>query len=204
MPTIVDARGKSCPEPVILTRRALSEAAEVTVIVDNETARENVSAMARSQGYEVQSEQRADGFYLHISRSPVAPGPGPLPAATAAAETAAPSAAGLTVLFIGSDTVGRGPEELGGILMRSLLHTLTEVSPCAATLVFMNTGVRLVVEGSPVLDDLRQLCERGVQILACGTCLGYFGLKDRVAVGTVSNMYTIVETLLGAGKVISL
>lgn len=61
-----------------------------------------------------------------------------------------------------------------------------------------------MVEGSPVLDDLRTLTDQGVQILACGTCLGYYGLKERVAIGEVSNMYTIAETLLQAGKVVSL
>ncbi|MDI7274631.1 MAG: sulfurtransferase-like selenium metabolism protein YedF [Anaerolineae bacterium] len=204
MPTIVDARGKACPQPVILTRRALAQAAEVTVIVDNEMARENVSAMARSQGYDVHSDERSDGTYIHISRGPVAPGPGPLPAATAPAEDLVAPSTGPAVVLIGSEGIGRGSEELGGILMRSFLHTLTEVSPCAEVLVFVNTGVRLVVEGSPVLDDLRQLAERGVQILACGTCLGYFDLKEKVAVGTVSNMYTIAEMLLGASRVVSI
>jgi intracellular sulfur oxidation DsrE/DsrF family protein len=64
--------------------------------------------------------------------------------------------------------------------------------------------VKLVVEGSPVVDDLLELSERGVEILACGTCLDYHELKDQVAVGVVSNMYTIAETILGAGKVINL
>ncbi len=114
-----------------------------------------------------------------------------------------PNEAGPTVVFFGADTVGRGPEELGGLLVRTFLHTLTEVQPCPEVLVFMNSGVRLVVEGSPVLEDLHTLAGRGVRILACGTCLGYFELKDRLAVGTISNMYTIAETLLGAGKVIA-
>jgi selenium metabolism protein YedF len=87
--------------------------------------------------------------------------------------------------------------------MRSFLHTLGEVSPCPEVLVLINTGVRLVVEGSPVLEDLRALAERGVEILACGTCLEYFQAKERVAVGTVSNMYTIAETLLGAARVVA-
>ena len=100
--------------------------------------------------------------------------------------------------------MGRGADELGRILMRAWMHTLTEVSPSPDVLIFINAGVRLVVEGSPVLEDLQTLAGRGVRILACGTCLGYFELKDKVAVGTVSNMYTIAETLLGAGKVISL
>jgi intracellular sulfur oxidation DsrE/DsrF family protein len=71
-------------------------------------------------------------------------------------------------------------------------------------IVFFNAGVKLVAADSPVLEDLQALAGRGVQILACGTCLGYFELKEKVAVGEVSNMYTIAETMLGAGKVVSL
>jgi len=200
MPTLVDARGKACPQPVIMTRKALAHDREVTVIVDNTTARENVLGLARSQGCEVQVEERSDGIYLHIhagAAPAAAPAPAPAPAAAA-------GGAGSSVLLIGSDQMGRGAEELGGILMRSLMHTLTEVSPLPDVLILINGGVRLVVEGSPVLDDLRALADRGVQILACGTCLSYYELKDKVAVGTVSNMYTIAETLLGAGRVVSL
>ncbi len=196
MPTIVDARGLPCPQPVILARRALAEATEVTVIVDNATARENVSGLARGLGYGVEVEERADGIYLHIARGEAA-APARLPS------TAPAPAAGPLVLLVAGDTLGRGPQELGGVLIKGWFHTLTEVQPCPETIVFVNTGVRLVVEGSPVLEDLRTLVGRGVQLLACGTCLSHFDLKEKVAVGTVSNMYTIAETLLGAGKVVT-
>jgi intracellular sulfur oxidation DsrE/DsrF family protein len=72
------------------------------------------------------------------------------------------------------------------------------------TIIFFNSGVKLVVEGSAVLEDLQSLCELGVEIVACGTCLGHYDLKAQVAVGEISNMYTIAETMLGAGKVINL
>ncbi len=192
MPTIVDARGQACPQPVLMARRALAEAAEVTVVVDNATARENVAGMARSLGHAVRVEEREEGTYLHIAARE-APGP---------VRVAAPAGGPLVVLFA-ADSMGRGPEELGGILVRSFLHTLTEVEPRPDVLVFVNSGVRLVVEGSPALEDLQSLAERGVQLLACGTCLGYLELKDKVAVGSVSNMYTIAETLLRAGKVVA-
>jgi len=194
---IVDARGQACPQPVILARRALAQASEVTVIVDNTTARENVAGMARSQGYAVRVEEQGADILVHISaQGQPAPAPAPGPSA--------PPAAGPTVVLFAADTMGRGAEELGSILVRSFLHTLNEVEPRPGALIFLNSGVRLVVEGSPVLEDLRALADRGVQLLACGTCLGYYELKEKVAVGTVSNMYTIAETLLGAGKVIAL
>jgi selenium metabolism protein YedF len=109
------------------------------------------------------------------------------------------------VLLVPSEQFGRGDApELGTLLVRGFFHTLGEVQPLPDKVVFLNSGVKLVVKGSPVLEDLQALAAQGVEILACGTCLGYFGLTDQVAVGQVSNMYTIAETLLQAGKVVSL
>lgn len=187
----VDARGLSCPQPVILTRKALAEASELLVIVDSDTAQANVSRIAEKSGYRVQSEHKADGIYLQITQQQTS-------------EVQATSrASGSTVLLIAADTFGRGDIELGNILIRGLLHTLNEVRPLPATIIFVNSGVRLVVQGSPVVPDLSALCDEGVEVLACGTCLNYYGLKDQVAVGQVSNMYSIAETLLRADKVIS-
>ncbi|MBC7225715.1 MAG: sulfurtransferase-like selenium metabolism protein YedF [Thermoflexales bacterium] len=197
MAKTVDARGLPCPQPVLLTRDALRESDAVTTIVDSDTARHNVTRMAEKAGYTVRAEEREDGIYLHISRGEAAPAVAPAPAPT-------PSG-GPLVLVVPSEFMGRGEhEELGQILIRGFLHTLNEVSPLPDVLIFFNSGVKLTVEGSPVLEDLRTLQAQGVQILICGTCLGYYGLKEKVAVGEVSNMYTIAETLMQAGRVVSL
>ncbi len=108
------------------------------------------------------------------------------------------------VVAISSTTMGRGDDQLGGVLLRSFLHTLGEISPTPHVLIFLNEGVKLVTEGSSVLDDLLALQEKGVELLACGTCLGHFGLKEKVAVGQVSNMYVIAETMVRAAKVVNL
>ena len=108
------------------------------------------------------------------------------------------------VLLIPSETMGRGDERLGQILIRSFCHVLTGITPQPDTIIFLNSGVKLVIGASPVLADLQALAAQGVELLACGTCLGHYDLKDQVAVGEVSNMYTIAETLLRAGKVITL
>jgi selenium metabolism protein YedF len=175
---------------VILTRKALAEASELLVIVDNEIAQTNVSRMAVKAGHRVEVEHKEDGFYLHILRAA-----GPLREAAKLAKT--------PVVLVASDTFGRGDAELGGILIRGFFHALNEVEPLPSTVIFINSGVRLVAEGSAVLDDLRTLCVKGVEILACGTCLNFYGLTDRVQVGQVSNMYSIAETLLQADNVIS-
>lgn len=198
MTATIDARGLPCPQPVILTRKALQENHTVTTIVDNETALENVTRMAEKSGCSIEIERRDDGIYLHITRT-AETSPDTAPEATCQ-----PSAEPL-VLVIPSEFMGRGEhDELGRILVRGFLHTLGEVQPLPDTIIFFNSGVKLVVEGSPVLEDLHNLHNQGVHILACGTCLGYYDLKDKIAVGEISNMYIIAETMLRAGKIVSL
>ncbi|MGM0402063.1 MAG: sulfurtransferase-like selenium metabolism protein YedF [Chloroflexota bacterium] len=195
----VDARGLACPQPVIQTRNALKEHREIVVIVDNETAQKNVTRMAERSGATVEVETRDDGIYLHITRKETEE------KAEEAPQAAAAPVAGPRVLIIPSQYMGRGEhEELGDILIRGFFHTLGEVTPSPDTVIFFNSGVKLVTEDSPILEDLRALEEEGLEILACGTCLDYYGLEEEVAVGVISNMYTIAETILGAGKVISL
>lgn len=174
----------------MLTKQALKQSDSVTCIVDNSTARDNVSRMASKEGYRVAIEEKDGAIYLHLTKeSPV--------------EQCELTPAISTVLLIGSEALGRGSEELGGLLVRGFMHTLAEGSRRPNTIIFINSGVKLVTADSPVLDDLRTLESQGVEILACGTCLGYYELKDRVAVGQVSNMYSIVEAMLNADKVLS-
>jgi selenium metabolism protein YedF len=197
MAKIVDARGMPCPQPVILTRNAMQESDAVTIIVDNETAQRNVTRVVEKVGASLQTEVREDGIHLHIAREGA-------PVEETHPQPVSASAGGPSVLVIPSEIMGRGDEELGGILIRGFFHTLGEVEPLPDTIIFLNSGVKLVVEGSQVLGDIQALCEQGLEILACGTCLGHYELKDKVAVGEISNMYTIAEALLGAGKVVSL
>jgi len=200
MTKVVDARGLACPQPVILTKKALADAGEesVTTIVDSPTSEANVSRMARKAGWQVAVETQDDSTYLHLSRE----GAAVLETLPVGQAEVLP-AVGPLVVYISADRMGRGEDELGGILIRGFLHTLNEVAPLPDMLVFVNTGVKLVVGGSPVLEDLQTLVEQGVDILACGTCLNYLELTDKVAIGTVSNMYDIAEALLGAGKVVA-
>jgi selenium metabolism protein YedF len=191
-PVTVDARGMACPQPVVLTKKALEKADSVTVLVDNETAAQNVSRLAKNQGCQISFEQRGDCTVLHLSGK------------TGRDRDSSERTAKKTVLLVGSSTLGRGEEELGHVLMRSFMHTLGETEAPPQEVIFINSGVKLVSEGSEVLDDLRELEKRGLDILACGTCLGYYKLKDAVKVGRISNMYDITSALLEADRVISL
>jgi selenium metabolism protein YedF len=197
MTETVDARGLACPQPVILTRKALQKNDVITTIVDNDTAQHNVTRMAEKTGAIVQVEAKDDGIYIHIGKGEAAQ-------VEVAPQLATVPAGRPLVITIPSEFMGRGEEELGHILIRGFFHALGEVEPRPDTIIFFNSGVKLVTEGSPVLEDLKSLSEQGVGILACGTCLGYYDLKEKVALGEVSNMYTIAETLLGAGKLVSL
>lgn len=194
MALTIDARGLACPHPVVLTNKAFEESDEVITIVDNPVARENVSRLAESKGFRVQAETRGDGIYLHMKRGHAA----------ASQPSCGVLVSGPTVLLIASDAVGRGSDELGRKLMVSFVQILHEITPRPETIIFMNSGVRLVAEGSPVIEDLRSLQEQGVRILACGTCLGFYDLKEKVRVGQISNMFDIASALLGAGRFVSL
>jgi selenium metabolism protein YedF len=198
MGTVVDCRGLACPQPVIRSKKAMAQSDQVTTVVDNEAAVQNVTRMAEKEGYTVAVEEKEDGLYLSLSKA------GPTGETRSAPTSASQEPRVGTAVLIASDGMGRGDEELGGILIRSFLHTLNEVEPLPNTIIFVNAGVKLTVEGSPLLEDLEALGKRGVGILACGTCLGHLGLKDKLAVGEVSNMYSIAETLLAAGNVVAL
>ena len=91
--------------------------------------------------------------------------------------------------------MGNGDEELGKILIKSFIFTVSETSPYPKTLVFYNGGVKLTCEDSPVLEELKKLEDLGVEIISCGTCLDFLNLKESLRVGSISNMYTIYEKL---------
>ena len=195
MSRVIDARGLACPQPVLLTKKALAEENRVTTIVDGETAQQNVTRMAEKQGCLVRVEEREDGIYLNITREGE-------PAPEAAVMPDAPPPAGPLVVSVASEFMGRGDDVLGNILIRAFFHTLGGWSRSPMSWYF-TTGGQARRGGSPVLE--RPAGARASRDAApdCGTCLGHYELKDKVAVGEVSNMYSIAETLLGAGKVVS-
>jgi selenium metabolism protein YedF len=194
----VDARGLACPQPVIQTRKAMEQTEQVVTLVDNETAVTNVSRMAAKAGWQVGVASEGSEYHIELVKGAAAPQVEPL--AVGKAEVVS----GPLVLVVSADKMGRGENELGQILVRAFFHTLGEVEPRPQTILFFNTGVKLACEGSPLLEDLCALEAEGVEMLVCGTCLGYFELKEKLAAGQVSNMYDIAETMLRAGKVVAL
>jgi selenium metabolism protein YedF len=198
---VVDARGLTCPEPVVRARKALVESAatEITVLVDNDAAAENVARMARMAGCEVAHEDRGGYFGIVLRRGKVAAAPGEPPAASANAARCGETNA---AVFFASATVGHGDDDLGRLLMVAFVKTLKDVVPRPKTLLFMNGGVKLVAEGSELLDALRELEADGAELLACGTCLDFFKLKEELRAGKVSNMFEIASRLVAADRVV--
>ena len=199
--TLVDARGLDCPQPVIMTRNAITEpgAEAVTVQVDDAVQAENVATMARNQGWDVKISGDDVGYLtLTLNRSSTA-------AKTGSTDAAAGGTCGLptkVVIQLASDKFGSGDDDLGAILMRSFIKTVREVVPRPSSLVLVNSGVKLSTAGSEVIEDLKLLADAGIDIINCGTCLDFFGLKDKLLVGRISNMYDIATELLSADRVI--
>lgn len=205
MPVTVDARGLACPQPVLLAMKAIEANDEVTVIVDNDIAVENIRRLAAKTASDFSVTEK-EGRVREIAL--VRTGAAGQARADAAAE-AGPSCgvapgkeAGPIVVILSDNRMGRGDDVLGDVLVRAFIHTLGELKPLPATIICYNAGVKLVVKGSAVLDDLRQLAQAGVDILVCGTCVNYFGLGDQIAAGHISNMYDIVETMAGAARLV--
>ena len=197
----IDAMGLACPLPVVKTIKALEALtgpAALETHVDNETAVQNLTRLAAGRGLPVRSEKLGEGhFVVTMEADPAA-----APAGAEAPAACVPDRRSNTVVAVGSDAMGLGSEELGRTLMKGFLYALTQLDELPKTLLFYNGGARLTTEGSLSLEDLRSLEAQGVQILTCGTCLNYYGLTEKLAVGGVTNMYSIVETLAKADKVL--
>jgi selenium metabolism protein YedF len=203
MSEIINAKGLPCPEPVILTKRALEAHSDVVVLVDNTTAMENIKRFAASAGCSVEVNDEPDGiFKIHLKKlSGARPGK-VMPENISCCEDTPLPTAGPIVFVISSDTMGKGSDELGAVLMKAFIHVTTELETMPDVMIFYNAGVKLTAEGSDFLGDLKELEKRGVKILVCGTCVNYFNLTEKIAVGVVSNMYDIAGTLTRAGRIV--
>lgn len=196
MKKIVDTRGLTCPQPVVLTRQALNdkEIDEVITIVDNPTALENVSKLARSMNLETSVDEKSGQFYISILKDES------LEDSLLISQSVNPD---VTVLITGN-VLGRGDNILGGVLMKSFMYTLTQMEGSLGTIIFMNSGVLLTTEGSEVLEYIRALEDCQIEVLSCGACLDYYHLADKLRVGTVTNMFTITEKIMEAPRLITL
>lgn len=203
MSKYIDARGKACPMPVILAKKEIDGGEKnLTVAVDNEIAVGNLTRLAQNSGIEVKIEKTDDGCFNVIFAGGASETPEASEKATPAACT--PSGCGYTVFF-GKDYVGEGDHTLGHNLAKMMLYTLSESDDVPAAVIFMNSGVKLPTSDKlDIINSISTLIEKGTEVLVCGTCLNYYGLADSLKVGTVSNMYEILEKMKEAAKVITI
>ncbi|WP_024621745.1 sulfurtransferase-like selenium metabolism protein YedF [Metaclostridioides mangenotii] len=196
----VDARGLACPKPVINTKKELEKLSEGIVIttVDNKMAKENLLKLAKSLNLEsniVKDEE--DLITIEISKN---------------GETCELAEAIIEenddlenrCIFITKDSMGSGNDELGQVLIKGFIYTLTETKPYPKSILLVNGGIKLSTVNEDTIGNLKILEEAGVEVLSCGTCLDYYDLKDGLKVGSVTNMYSIVEALKNSSNTITI
>jgi len=202
----LDERGKQCPIPVIETGDCLKKAApgeKVLVKVDNEIAVQNLQKFARQKGYGFSSKKISDSeFEAELTSENGAEAPKKETVRAEEKPEKKDSGNGRTVVVISSDCMGGPEEELGKILLKGFIYALSKQENVPDTILFYNGGARITCEGSASLEDLRTLENSGCEIMTCGTCLDYQGLKEKLKVGTVTNMYEITERMTAAGRLV--
>lgn len=198
---IVNAMGDQCPIPVVKTMKALAAMTEpgtLEIHVDYEVPVQNLSRFAADRGLPVSSEKVDDKHF--VIKMEVAD---PVAAAAKNEEPGCiPDLRGDTVIAIASDCMGNGDDKLGATLMKGFLYAVSQQEELPKAILFYNAGAKLTAEGAVTIEDLKNMEAQGVEILTCGTCANYYGLEGKLAVGTITNMYVIVEKLTSAAKVI--
>jgi selenium metabolism protein YedF len=198
----IDMLGQPCPIPVINAKKILSEpgADGVTVLVDNIIAVQNLEKMAKGNGCGFSwQEEGASRFAVSIA--------GNIPQNKALGERAATSQAcpdaDRLVVLIGADHLGEGADQLGKLLMKGFIFSITQLDPLPEAVIFLNGGAHLTSDGANTVPDLRGLEDKGAAILTCGTCANYYGIVDKLAVGSITDMADIVNRIAGAGRLIT-
>ena len=195
----IDARGLACPAPVLQTKAVVEQenVNAVKVVVDNAASQQNVMRFLESQGFETSLEKDGNNFLI-IGTCSTTPQPQP------EGETQARAEQKKIMVMCATDRIGFGDDDLGLKLMINFVHTIKEMGPDLWRLVLVNNGVKLTIEGSEVLPDLKELEDSGITILVCGTCLDHFNLLEKKQVGETTNMLDIVTAMQLSDKVINI
>ena len=201
MEKMIDCKGMACPLPVVNAKKAAEQlrAGDVlTVLVDNEIAVQNLSRFAEHKGFGVCAEKKAEKEYaviMNISGAAEAPQAEEIVCAVDCRRK------GMLVV-LSANVMGTGDVKLGTNLMKAFVFALTKQDQLPDTILCYNSGAYLTCQGADTLEDLKLLESEGVTILTCGTCLDFYGLKEKLAVGGVTNMYDIVERMENAAQII--
>ena len=202
MVKIIDCKGMACPLPVVNAKKAAEELRAgdmLTILVDNEIAVQNLSRFAEHKGFGVSAEKKADKEYAVIMQIA---GSAAEPAREEEDTCVMDSRRKGMLVVLSANVMGTGDPKLGTSLMKAFVFALTKQDQLPDTILCYNTGAYLSCEGADTLEDLKLLESEGVTILTCGTCLDFYGLKEKLAVGGVTNMYDIVERMENAARII--
>jgi selenium metabolism protein YedF len=197
---IIDATGKACPIPFIMAKKLIdAQESHFTVYVDNRPAVENLKRLAKTQGFATEVHEENQTYHVQFSRE------GEVDAQQESEKKSQEKFVPGTnkVLYISRDTMGAGDAALGKNLLRMFLYSVDQREELPQTILMLNSGIRMATEDSQSIETLKALHEKGVEILVCGTCLDFYGMLDRLQVGSVCTMYDITERLFHADIVIS-
>lgn len=192
----INALDKVCPAPIIMSKKALKEDDEIQILVDDDMAPENLKKLAQQKNYEYNVETEGNNQWTVTLKK------------TAKSEQPEATTPGFNeqgesyIVVINTDRMGHGDDTLGQNLLHGFVYSLTEQDVLPDKIICYNGGVKLLQEGSDYLTDLQALQEAGVEIIACGACVDYFNLKDKLAIGNVSNMFSIVEMMRKQNRIV--
>jgi len=189
----IDCRGLKCPQPVINTKKYFDSIEEgiAEIVVDNEVAKNNIVKLAENSSLKCEIMEKDGNYHIKINKE------------RCQCEVMELTSKKFTIV-VSTDKLGLGDDKLGAALMKSYMFALAESESIPQDMLFLNSGVKLAVEGSEVLESLNKLKDRGVSIASCGTCLDFYGLKDKLTIGEITNMYTIIEKMNNADKTIKI
>lgn len=208
MNKIIDAKGKNCPIPVIMAKKEIDGGNNSFVVeVDNNIAVQNLQKLANSQGFKSEIKEDEENFKVYFSKD--------LSIANQEEECLEcneildkveenKNSLGSWAVFIGKEIIGAGNEELGKSLIKMYFYTISEGEELPKSILFMNDGVKVPTLNEQAIEHLKDLENKGVEILVCGACLNFYGLEEKLKVGKVSNMYDITNQMKEAAKVITL
>ncbi len=198
----IDARGKSCPLPIVMTRSALNDptiAGNFLVLCDSETSKENIEQYLSDNGIEHKTEKNEDHWAVEISKSGGFSAPEP---ENLRCPSQSPNREKGYIICFKSKNMEPGNEELGDKILQNFVNTVISVSPLPEEIIFYNSGVLLLQEGHPCQPALKELEERGVTLTLCGTCVTHYNAKDSIKIGTISNMHSILTSLANSSRIV--
>ena len=198
MKKFIDAKGKSCPMPVIMAKKEIDAGVKFFEMeVDNKIAVENLKKLANSQGFTTTIKEDNGNFKVDFSN-------GCEECEEVLAKVEGKKPLGNWAIFVNKETIGAGNDELGQSLMKMFFYTISEGEDLPKSILFMNGGVKVPTLNAQAIEHLKVLQDKGVELLVCGACLNFYELENKLEVGKISNMYDITNAMKEASKVITI